>query len=75
MSTEMQKFATQADASVLAEIRDIASKEGKQLQTIVDEALRDLIEKRKSGNVRPKVMAAFGESLAKYEVLYQKLAK
>jgi hypothetical protein len=75
MAAVLQKFATQADPRVLEEVRNIAAKEGKQLQAVVDEALRDFIEKKKRGSPRPEVMAAFGESLARYDALYRELAK
>lgn len=75
MGVALQKFATQADPDVLEAVRAIAVKEGKQFQSIIDEALRDFIEKRKRGTPRPEVLTALGESLAEYEVLYKELAK
>lgn len=75
MPAPLSKFATQADPRVLEEVRNIAAREGKQLQSVVDEALRDFIEKRKRGKPRPEVLTAFGESLAEYEALYRELAK
>lgn len=75
MPVALQKFATQVDPDVLEEVRAIAVKEGKQLQAIIDEALRDFIEKRKRGVPRADVLTALGESLAEYEVLYRALAR
>jgi hypothetical protein len=75
MPTQLAKFATQADPKVLEEVRSIAAREGKQLQNVIDEALRDFIEKRKRGKPRPEVLTALGESLAEYEALYRELAK
>jgi hypothetical protein len=75
MAARLAKFATQADPKVLDEVREIAAREGKQLQTLIDEALRDFIEKRKRGKPRPEVMTAFGESLAQFDSLYRDLAK
>ena len=75
MAASFQKFATQADTKVLAQVRAIASKEGKQLQAVIDEALRDYVEKKKNGAPRAQVMTAFGESLAEYDSLYKALAK
>jgi hypothetical protein len=75
MPAPLAKFATQADPHVLEEVRAIAAKEGKQLQAVIDEALRDLIEKRKRGKPRPEVLTAFGESLAEFDALYRELAK
>jgi hypothetical protein len=75
MSAPLSKFATQADPKVLEEVRAIAAKEGKQLQAVIDEALRDFIDKRKRGKPRPEILTAFGESLAEYDALYRELAK
>jgi hypothetical protein len=75
MASPLAKFATQADPKLLDEVRAIAAKEGKQLQGVIDEALRDFVEKRKRGKPRPEIITAFGESLAEYEVLYKELAK
>jgi hypothetical protein len=75
MPAPLKKFATQADREVLDEVRKIAAREGKQLQGVIDEALRDFIEKRKRGKPRPEVLTALGESLAEYEALYRELAK
>jgi hypothetical protein len=75
MASSLAKFATQADPKVLEEVRRIAAKEGKQLQNVIDEALRDFIEKRKRGKPRPEVLTAFGESLAEFDALYRELAK
>jgi len=75
MPAPLTKFATQADPEVLDEVRKIAAREGKQLQGVIDEALRDFIEKRKRGRPRPEVLTALGESLAEYEALYRELAK
>ena len=75
MSQIREKFATQVNAEVLATIRAIAEKEGRQLQALVDEALMDLIEKRKNARPRPHVMGAYLASHDKYAELYKKLAR
>jgi hypothetical protein len=75
MSASKEKFATQVSAEILAEVRALAHSEGRQLQALVDEALADLIEKRKNTRPRPHVMSAYGASHEKYAELYRKLAK
>ena len=70
-----EKFATQVSSEILATIRAIAQKEGRQIQVLVDEALADLIEKRKNTRPRQHVMAAYLGSHDKYSELYKKLAK
>ena len=75
MSVNREKFATQVDTEVLAAIRKLADEEGRQIQVLVEEALSDLIEKRKQTRPRPHVMAAYLTSHEKYAELYKKLAK
>ncbi|WNV06273.1 hypothetical protein RP726_07650 [Candidatus Methylospira mobilis] len=75
MSQLREKFATQVNREILAAVRALAEQEGRQLQALVDEALADLLEKRKQAHPRPHVMAAYRESHAKYSDLYQKLAQ
>ena len=58
-----------------AAVRKLAEEEGRQLQALVDEALADLIEKRKHGKPRQHVMASYLASHEKYGELYKKLAK
>jgi hypothetical protein len=70
-----EKFATQVNANILAAIRDLAQSEGRQLQALVDEALADLIEKRKHGQPRAKIMATYQASHEKFGILYKKLAE
>ncbi len=75
MSQTREKFATQVNSEILSALRTLAQKEGRQLQALVDEALTDLIEKRKQARPRPHVMAAYLASHEKYGPLYKKLAE
>jgi hypothetical protein len=75
MSAAKEKFATQVTSSILADVRAIAQSEGRQLQALVDEALADLIEKRRNTRPRVHVMNAYNASHEKYADLYRKLAK
>jgi hypothetical protein len=70
-----EKFATQVDSRTLAAVRRVAEKEGRQIQSLVEEALVDLLEKRRSGAPRGHVMAAYRRSHDKYGELYKKLAR
>jgi hypothetical protein len=70
-----EKFATQVNSEILSAVRDLAQSEGRQLQALVDEALADLIEKRKQGKPRAHVMAAYQGSHEKFAPLYKKLAE
>ena len=75
MSQAREKFATQVNSEILSAVRNLARQEGRQLQALVDEALTDLIEKRKNSRPRAHVMAAYRGSHEKYSELYKKLAK
>jgi hypothetical protein len=75
MADVREKFATQVDPELLATIRKLAQQEGRQLQTLVEEALADLIDKRRNSRPRSHVMAAYQASHERYGALYKKLAK
>ena len=76
MSTKQrQKFATQVDPELIETVRGIAKEEGRQVQTLIDEALSDLVEKRRLGKPRKHVMAAYKASIGGYGKLYKKLAE
>ena len=75
MSQTREKFATQVNSEILSAVRALADKEGRQLQALVDEALADLIEKRKKATPRAHVMGAYLASHEKYGPLYKKLAE
>ncbi|GBQ86690.1 hypothetical protein AA13595_1956 [Gluconacetobacter johannae DSM 13595] len=72
---QREKFATQVDPQILQAVRDLARSEGRQLQALVDEALADLIEKRKRQRPRAHVMAAYQASHDAFAPLYRKLAE
>ena len=74
-SQAREKFATQVNSEILAVVRSLAQSEGRQLQALVDEAFADLIEKRKQGNPRGHVMAAYQASHGPIATLYKKLAE
>jgi hypothetical protein len=75
MAQIREKFAIQVNSEILAAVRTLAEKEGRQLQALVDEAFADLIEKRKNATPRSRVMGAYLASTEKYGPLYKKLAE
>jgi hypothetical protein len=75
MAHGREKFATQVTSEVLAAVRELAQKQGRQIQALVDEALADLVEKHRNARPRPHVLAAYQTSLEKYDSLYKKLAE
>lgn len=70
-----EKFATQVDRDLLAEIRKIAKDERRQLQAVIEDALRAHVEQRSRTKPRRCVMDGYRSSLQRYGVLYEKLAE
>jgi hypothetical protein len=70
-----EKFATQVNSEILRSVRNIAQNEGRQLQALIDEALADLIEKKKQSRPRAHIMAAYQASHEKFAPLYKQLAE
>lgn len=69
------KFATQVDPVVLQTLKSMAASEGRQIQALVDEALRDYIERKTGNTPRRHVMEAFRHSMDQYDSLYRELSK
>ena len=68
MSTEREKFSSQADPELLAALREIARKEGRQFQVILEDAMREYIASRNQQKPRTSVMAHFQASVEKIAV-------
>lgn len=74
-SQAREKIETQVNAEILAAVRGLAKSEGRQFQALIDEALADLLEKRRQSKPRANVMAAYQASHGKFGPLYKKLAE
>jgi hypothetical protein len=74
MSSARVKFAAEINTEILSAVRDLAQREGRQLEDLVEEALSDLIEKRKQRKPREHVMSAYQASHTTFGTLYKKLA-
>lgn len=74
-SAVREKFSSQAAPEVLAAMRQIAESQGRQFQTVLDEALRDYIDRQQKERPRRHAMAAFASSLDEFDHLYRELAK
>jgi len=75
MAKTREKFATQVDSELLTAVRSLSVAEGRQIQTLVDEAFADLLEKRKKAQPRAHVMGVYLASHERYGPLYKKLAE
>jgi len=74
-TTVREKFSSQAAPEVLAALRQIAERQGRQFQAVLDEALRDYIDRQQQERPRRHVMASFASSLDEFDSLYRELAK
>jgi hypothetical protein len=70
-----EKFATQINSEILVAVRQLAEKEGRQIQALMDEALADLLEKRKRAAPRAHVMSTYAASHQTYAPVFRKLAE
>jgi hypothetical protein len=70
-----EKFSSQAAPEVLAALRKIADSQGRQFQAVLDEALRDYIDRHQLDHPRRHVVASFASSLDEFDSLYSQLAK
>jgi hypothetical protein len=69
------KFATQLAPDVLETLRRMSADEGRHIQTMLDEALREYIENKRAGKPRKHVLGALQASMAEHGALYEALAK
>lgn len=70
-----EKFSSQATPEVLAALRRIAKSQGRQFQAVLDDALRDYIERQQTESPRRHVLEAFASSVQEFDSLYNELAK
>jgi predicted transcriptional regulator len=76
MSTlSREKFSSQASPDVLAALRQLAASQGRQFQAVLDDAMRDYLERQQRQQPRHHVMSAFASSLDEFDALYKDLAK
>ena len=71
----LEKFSSQVDPAILQEVKALAKAEGKQLQSLVNEAFQDLLEKRRQSKPRKNVMALLDASMKEFQGVYEHLAK
>lgn len=73
--TMKTQFTTRINSKTVAELRALALSEGIPVQALVEEALEDLLEKRKESVPRTHAMAAYQASHERYATLYERLAE
>ena len=73
--TIRQKYASQADPELLTAMKQVAKEEGRQFQAVMEDAMRDYLERRNSTSPREHVMAHLRASIEKNRRLGELLAK
>jgi hypothetical protein len=75
MTTAVREmFSFQAAPDVLAALRQIAESQGRQFQAVLDDALRDYIDRQQKKRPRRDVMAFFASTLEEFDSLHRELA-
>jgi len=75
MAPAREKFASQADPEILAAMRAVAAEEGRQLQAVLEDAMREYLARRSGAAVDPAVAEALAASIAEFDSLYERLAR
>jgi hypothetical protein len=71
----LRKFSSQAEPETLDALQEIATREGRQFQSVLGEALRDYLDRKRQHAPRRNVLEAFQQSLQERDELYKSLAK
>jgi hypothetical protein len=71
----LRKFSSQAEPEVPDGLQEIAVREGRQLQAVLGDAMREYLAHKRQQAPRRNVLEAFQESLKERDELYRSLAK
>ena len=74
-TNQRKKFATQMDAQLLQRLRDYAKSEGRQIQSVLEEAVEMMLKEKQGYVMRPDVKAAMEASFDEFDELYKRLAQ
>ena len=75
MVATREKFSSQASPELLEEMREIARREGRHFQAVLEDAMSAYIESKERERVRPDTMAHFYASLERNRRLVELLGK
>jgi hypothetical protein len=75
MTAARVKFSSQAPRKILSGLRRLAKDEGRQFQSVLEEAMQEYLERHSGVIPRRRVIEAFQQSLNEFDSLYDKLAK
>ena len=71
----LRKFSSQAEPEILEGLQEIATREGRQFQAVLGDAMREYVTHKRQKATRRNVLEAFKESLNERDELYRSLAK
>jgi hypothetical protein len=71
----LRKFSSQAEPEVLKGLQEIATREGRQFQAVLGDAMREYLMHKRQQVPRRNVLEAFQESVKERDELYRSLAK
>ncbi|TLY95818.1 MAG: hypothetical protein E6K23_09200 [Gammaproteobacteria bacterium] len=71
----LRKFSSQAEPEVLEELQQLAAREGRRLQAVLGDAMREYLARKRQQAPRRNVLEAFQDSLKERDELYRSLAK
>ncbi len=70
-----EEVTIQADAALLARLRQIVGDDGRDLQAVLEDALRIYVKLHRYEGVRPEVAAHLKASIERHRRLYELLAQ
>ena len=70
----LEKFSSQASPELLAALRQIAESQGRQFEAVLDEALREYIDRHQQQRPPSHVMLSFAESVKEFDELLRSFA-
>lgn len=75
MVATREKFSSQASPDLLAAMREVAKDEGRHFQSVLEDAMREYLDNKARGRIRPEVMAHYRASVERHRRLYELLAE
>ena len=69
-----QRITTRINEFHFEKLKEIAAKERRSLQSVVEEALVDLIKKKSGERSRPEVIAHYEATVSQFDSLFERLA-
>lgn len=74
-TTTREKFSSQAAPEVLAALGKIVESEECSIQAVLDDTLREYIERKEKGQPRRQAMDTLAQTLSEFDQFYRELAK